>query len=253
MKKNCILGALLLAFSNSAAASSAIHENGVGSDPDGDTNPATRTYAVVNINANDVRLDQRFKIIDFEPPGGNGDTIKRLKKYGVTFERPVIRQICRGQRYFRYDSMCTYYAPASGAYAAYYRDDWGRPLAIRFDKPVCAFAVSLYPIGGREEEEFEAKIRGWTSDGVALKPARIKFTWSQNVLKWHVMAGAFFLDRHASRVEIELEGKKSRSNGFQFLIDDAAYAEDHCNDLLDYIKDESGFTTSSTGKIDSRK
>ena len=123
------------------------NENGIGPDPDRDGNPATRTLALASIGAEDARLDPRFRVISFEPPPGrHGDKIANqyAERFGAHFSKGLNRQICEeGQRYFRYDTFCSYIAPPSGAYAAHYRTDRRDPLVVTFDKPVCAAALSI--------------------------------------------------------------------------------------------------------------
>ncbi|HNS86919.1 MAG TPA: hypothetical protein PKH09_08440 [Parvularculaceae bacterium] len=161
-----VAGAAFLSISGANAQS---NENGYGADPDGDTNPATMTRAVANIGATDVRLDPRFTIVTFEPPpGAHNKPIKDFlaPRYGVGFSKGLRWQICDDQRYYQYDSLCTYIRPPSGSYAAYYRDDLKRPLHVTFDTgPVCGVVLSVYPPGGKEGEIFKVTLDAKKEDG----------------------------------------------------------------------------------------
>jgi len=103
-------------------ASGWVHENGIGPDPDKDTNPATITGPDILLGDPVLAADDpSYAVITFEaPPGGHGDVIINAykKKFGVSFLPKVTRQICKGQRHFQYNSMCTYEAAPSGRYAA---------------------------------------------------------------------------------------------------------------------------------------
>ncbi len=241
-------------FFSAALAQGLSHENGVGPDPDGDTNPATRTFALASIGAADARLDPRFSVISFEPPPGrHGDTIRNqyVKRFGVGFGKGLDRQVCEeGQRYFRYDTLCSYMAPPSGAYAAHYRTDRRDPLSVSFERPVCAAALSIYPIGGREGERFEATLTPYAGDR-KLKPAKIRFAWTQDTFRWRTMVGAFFLDRSADRVEIMLKSRDpaAKSDIVQFLIDDFGFIESGCEEVLDDIRDAVDFEVGAGGDL----
>ncbi|MDZ7628639.1 MAG: hypothetical protein U5J99_09605 [Parvularculaceae bacterium] len=238
------------ALASAALAQDQIHENGVGPDPDRDSNPATRTLALASIGAEDARLDPRFSVISFEPPPGrHGDHVRDqyVSKYGVSFSKGLNRQVCEeGQRYFQYDTLCSYIAPPSGAYAAHYRTDRRDPLSVAFAKPVCAAALSIYPIGGREGERFEVTLTPYSGDR-ALKPAKIRFAWTQDTFRWRTMIGGFFLDQSADRVEIMLRSKdaEAKSDIVQFLIDDFGSIETDCEKVLGDIRNATGFELGS--------
>lgn len=233
--------------SSALAQGGQFHENGIGPDPDRDSNPATRTFALASIGAEDARLDPRFRVISFEPPPGHhGDKIRQeyVERYGVGFSDGLKRQVCEeGQRYFRYDTLCTYIAPPSGAYAAHYRTDRRDPLSVTFQKPVCAAALSIYPIGGREGERFEATLTPYAGDR-KLKPAQVRFAWTQDTFRWRTMVGAFFLDQSADRVEIMIKSRDPiarKADIVQFLIDDFGTIERDCEKALEDIRRATGF------------
>lgn len=213
-----------------AAGAQPVRWNGAGPDPDGDSNPATNTRLLVKIgDGAEAALDPPFKIITFEaPPGGHGDVIRKQyeKKYGVAFSRGLKRQICEGQRYFQYNSECTYLRAPSGRFAAVYRDDWGRPLRIRFSRPVCAAALALYPTGGKEGEAYKVTLRPYADDETELPKVDFEFTWTNDTFRWRMMAGAYFLDRKAARLDVNIESKKDKKKIVRFLIDDVAAIED---------------------------
>lgn len=206
--------------------------NGAGPDPDGDSNPATNTRLLVRIgDAAEAALDPPFRVITFEaPPGGHGDVIRKQyqEKYGVTFSRGLKRQICEGQRYFQYNSECTYLRAPSGDYAAVYRDDWGRPLRIRFERAVCAASLAIYPTGGKEGEEYIITLQPYAGDDHPLKKVTVPFKWTHDTFRWRMMAGAYFTDLRATRVDVSIESrrKKSKNKIVRFLIDDVASIED---------------------------
>ncbi len=230
-----------------AAAQGQFHENGVGPDPDQDTNPATRTFALASIGAQDARLDPLFRVISFEPPPGrHAEKIgeQYAERFGVSFSKGLKRQICEeGQRYFRYDTFCAYISPPSGAYAAHYRTDRRDPLEVSFKTPVCAAALSIYPIGGREGERFEATLTPYAGDR-KLKPAKVRFAWTQDTFRWRTMVGGFFLDQSADRVEIMItsdDSSAAKSDIVQFLIDDFGTIEKDCEKALADIRKATGF------------
>lgn len=255
-----ILAGLAAAAAAGVLASAALaqggqfHENGIGPDPDGDSNPATRTLALASIGAEDARLDPRFRVISFEPPPGqHGDKIRNqyAERFGARFSKGLNRQICEeGQRYFRYDTFCSYIAPPSGAFAAHYRTDRREPLSITFEKPVCAAALSIYPIGGREGERFEATLTPYVGDR-KLETARIRFAWSQNTFRWGTMVGGFFLkaptgsgDEPVDRIEVMIRSRDPVSKNadiVQFLIDDFGTVDKDCEKVLDDIRKSTGF------------
>lgn len=234
------------AFASASHAQGQLHENGIGPDPDRDSNPATRTLALASIGAEDARLDPRFSVISFEPPPGrHGDHVRNqyASKYGVSFGKGLDRQVCEeGQRYFQYDTLCSYIAPPSGAFAAHYRTDRREPLSVAFADPVCAAALSIYPIGGREGERFEATLTPYSGDR-KLKPAKIRFAWTQDTFRWRTMVGGFFLDQSADRLEIMLKSKDpaAKSDIVQFLIDDFGTIKTGCEVVLADIREATGF------------
>ena len=245
------VAALGIAFSGLALAQS--HENGVGPDPDGDTNPATLTRAVANIGATDVKLDPRFTIMTFEPPPGAHNRVIRndyAKRFGVKFSKGLQWQICDDQRYFQYDSLCTYIRPPSGSYAAYYRDDLERPLTVTFnDGAVCGLVMSVYPPGGKEGEEFKVTLAAKKEDGSPAGKATVKFAWTQDTFRWRVMAGGFFLKAPAASVDVTVARVKDKGRVIQFLIDDLAYVKDDCESVLEEIRDVAGFSVSKDGTL----
>ncbi|MFZ5616789.1 MAG: hypothetical protein ACOZAA_05645 [Pseudomonadota bacterium] len=228
------------------------NENGYGPDPDGDTNPATKTRAIANIGATDVKLDPRFTILTFEPPpGAHGRVIKNqyTEKYGVAFGKGLEWQICDGQRYFEYDSLCTYIRPPSGSFAAYYRDDWRRPLSVSFAKPVCAVMMSIYPTGGKEDERFRATLKAKNANGDAVGSAKITFAWTQDTFRWRAMVGGFFLKEPAADIDVMVQRVEGAGDDIQFLIDDLAYVESGCEAILEQIKDVAGFEIGEDGTL----
>jgi hypothetical protein len=237
-------GAIL---SGAQAQNGQYHENGIGPDPDRDSNPATRTFALASIGAEDARLDARFRVISFEPPPGrHAEKLndQYADRYGVRFSKGLKRQICEeGQRYFRYDTLCSYIAPPSGAYAAHYRTDRRDPLVVSFKTPVCAAALSIYPIGGREGERFEAILTPYAGER-KLKPAKVRFAWTQDTFRWRTMVGGFFLDQSADRVEIMISSRDpiaKKADIVQFLIDDFGTIEKDCEKALEDIRKATGF------------
>ncbi len=249
--------------------------NGIGPDPDGDSNPATNTRTFAKIgDAAEASFDPPYRVVTFEaPPGAHQDKIvtQYAEKYGVRFSKGLRRQICEGQRYFRYDSQCTYRAAPSGKYAAVYRDDFHRPLTIEFQKPVCVAALAIYPTGGKEGERFEVSLQGYDKNGRKLDPAKIQFTWTDYTFRWRNMVGAYFLNNPATRVDVNVrsftkkpkrddaadndvdDGAKDdedaleeddddelvedRTKIVRFLIDDVAFIDDGCDKELRAVED----------------
>lgn len=243
----------VLAMSAPIGALAQSNENGYGPDPDGDTNPATRTRAVANVGATDVNLNPRFTIMNFEPPPGvHGGKIRDqyASKNGVAFGKGLKWQICDDQRYFQYDSLCTYIRPPSGLYAAYYRDDRKSPLKISFNKPVCAVMMSIYPPGGREGEKFTATLKAKNSKDEDAGTATITFAWTLDTFRWRVMAGGFFLKEPASSLDVTIARAENPGEVIQFLIDDLAYIETGCDAALEEIKTVAGFVVSEDGVLE---
>lgn len=232
--------AAMLAGAALAADQGGGHRNGIGPDPDGDTNPATNTRAMARIgDAAEAALDPPYRVITFETPGKHGEKIglQYAKEFGVAFGPGVTRQICEGQRYFRYDSDCTYRRAPSGRFAALYQDAWRRPLEIHFANPVCVAALAIYPTGGKEGEDYRVRIQPYAADGRKLPRASVRFSWTQDTFRWRLMAGAFMLKERASRIEVEVDSIDQRRKNVRFLIDDVAFVENGCDEALAEIVD----------------
>lgn len=244
-----------LAFSAALASTPALaqsHENGYGPDPDGDSNPATRTRAIANIGATDINLDPRFTVMTFEPPpGSHGGAIRGQysARYGAEFSKGLEWQICDGERFDQYDSLCTYIRPPSGSYAAYYRDDWKRPLNVTFKEPVCAMTMSVYPTGGKEGEKFKVTLKARQANGDPAGTASVTFAWTQDTFRWRVMAGGFFLNHPASSVDVTVARVENAGDVLQFLIDDLAYAKTGCEEVLEEIRDVAGVEVGEDGML----
>lgn len=215
-----------------------VHENGIGPDPDGDANPATDTGGL-SVSGAAAALDDGapYAVIDFEaPPGAHGDPLSAQYKdeFGVSFGPGLTRQICEGQRRFAYDTLCAYEAAPSGAYAAGYANDLNAPFEISFDRPVCVVAMAIYPTGGKEGEPFRLTIRAWDEDGASLPPVAVEFEWTQDTVRWRHMAGAYYLDRRASKLSLRMESldARERRDILRFLIDDVAIIETGCGEAL---------------------
>lgn len=214
------------------------HENGIGADPDNDANPATDTGGI-SISGDGALLgeDAPYAVINFEaPPGRHGEALKEQYRdeFGVFFGDGLTRQVCQGQRRFAYDSICTYEAAPSGAYAAGYHDPLNRPLIIEFDRPVCVAAMAVYPTGGKEGEPFKLNIDAWDSQGRALTPVEITFEWTKQTVRWRHMAGAYYLGDRAAKISIRMQSldRKEQNKILRFLIDDIAMIEDGCEEAL---------------------
>lgn len=228
------------------------HENGYGPDPDGDTNPATRTRAIANIGATDINLDPRFTVMTFDPPPGahNGSIRNQYaERFGVGFSKGLRWQICDDQRYFQYDSLCTYIRPPSGVFAAYYRDDWKRPLKIEFAKPVCAAMMAVYPTGGKEGEKFKVTLAARKANGESAGETTVVFAWTQDTFRWRVMVGGFFLSAPAAAIDVTVARVENAGDVLQFLIDDLAFVESGCEAVLEEIKDVAGFEVGASGLL----
>ena len=215
-----------------------VHENGIGPDPDGDTNPATETGFISLVgDAAEAADDPPYEVITFEPPpGDHGDAItETYQDTGIVFGVGLTRQICDGPRHGSYDTMCTYEAAPSGEFAAGYLDYLNRPLEIEFSKPVCVVAMAIYPTGGKEGEPFELTISGWTESGAKLSDAKIEFEWTQNTIRWRHMAGAYYLGDRAKKITVSMrsrDGAESRKV-LRYLIDDVAFVSDNCEKALE--------------------
>ncbi|MBB5519819.1 hypothetical protein [Amphiplicatus metriothermophilus] len=219
-------------------------ENGYGPDPDRDDNPATNTRLMARIGAAaEATLQPPYRTITFEAPlSRHGEAVGKqyAKEFGVTFGPGLTRQLCVGQRYFQYDSACTYRRAPSGRFAALYRDDWGRPLKIRFAAPVCALVLAIYPTGGEEGEKFEAIIQPYGPDEEKLDKAVAPFTWTSETFRWRLMVGVYLLDRRATRIEASVVSKDNTEKNVRFLIDDVAFVKEGCDEFLAEIRNAAG-------------
>ena len=245
MMRTIFLCCTFLALPLAAAAQDGnlVHENGIGPDPDNDTNPATVTGVIKRVgDAAEASSDAPYRVITFEPPPGkHGEVIRKDYEtlFGVTFGDGLSRQICEGQRRFYYDSICTYEAAPSGEYAAGYLDYLNAPLRVEFDMPVCVVTMAIYPTGGKEEEPFTVTIRGWDEDGEALPPADAEFEWTKNTVRWRHMAGAYYLGAKAKTISIEMKSGSASERGdvLRFLIDDFAFVQEDCEAVLAEFSD----------------
>lgn len=245
MRKHHLLAGLAGAVTISALAfSGAGAQNGAGPDADGDSNPAVNTKLIARIgDAAEAALDPPFKIVTFETDrNGHNEAIasQKVDNRTVSFSEGLTRQICTGQRYFRYDTQCTYLAAPSGKFAAVYRDEFQRPLSIEFEAPVCAAALAVYPTGGSEGEAFKVTLQPYSAEGGALEKAEYEFKWTKDTFRWRLMAGAFFLTEKAKRVEVTVSSKMNARKPVRFLIDDVAFIEDDCALAMDDINAAGG-------------
>lgn len=236
--------ALFAAVTAHASEPGYVHENGIGPDPDRDTNPATITRPIQKQERADGDLDGPYRVIDFEiPPGRHGEIIREdyAKTFGVHFGGGVTRQVCEGQRRFYYDSICTYEAAPSGQYAAGYYDYLNKPLTIEFDRPVCVATLAIYPTGAAQKEPFKVIINGWDEMGLPLPEAEAEFEWNKNTVRWRNMAGAYYINGRAKKIEVTMKsGKDPKGKDIlRFLIDDLAFVEEGCEEVLaDFIEQE---------------
>lgn len=231
-----------------------VHENGIGPDPDHDTNPATITGVIKRVgDAAQAASDAPYRVVTFEaPPGAHGDIIRKAyeKDFGVKFGRGLTRQICEGQRRFYYDSICTYEAAPSGQYAAGYTNYLNAPLLIEFDRPVCVVTMAIYPTGGQEREPFTVTINGWDASGAPLPAAHAEFEWTQNTVRWRHMAGAYYIGARASKITVGMKSGTASQAGdvLRFLIDDVAFVQEGCEDVLDGFIEEAVAIEPSLGE-----
>jgi len=223
-----------------------IHENGIGPDPDRDSNPATNTRIIPFIgDAKKASQDPVHTVITFEPPPGEHGQIiddHYKEQYGLSFGKGLSRQICTSKRLLHYDTMCTYEAPTSGEYAAGYLSHNNHPLFIEFDKPVCVVTMSIYPTGGKEGEPFEFTIEGWSETGQRFSQEKVGFKWTNNTVRWRNMAGAYFIGQPAKRISISMRSKDAveSKKTLRYLIDDFAFVNDQCDAALDDIQQRTG-------------
>ncbi|MBY0422169.1 MAG: hypothetical protein K2Q06_07690, partial [Parvularculaceae bacterium] len=192
-----------------------------------DGNPAVKTRGFMRIgDAAEAAFDPPWRVVTFDlPPGKIGErlTTQYARHYGVSFSQGLTRQLCNGQRDGFLDTQCTYLRAPSGRIAAAYRDDWGAPLVINFDAPVCAAAMAIYPTGGKEGEKFRIRLVPVAADGDALPKAELFFTWTENTFRWRLMAGVESLDKRATRVRVTVDSLDNPKVAVRFLLDDVAY------------------------------
>jgi hypothetical protein len=226
------VASMALALTAQAAARGG---NGVGPDPDGDGNPATNTRGFIRIgDAAEAAFDPPYRVITFEaPPGAHNEPLKTqyADKFGVSFGTGVRRQIC-GNRYFQYDTQCTYLRAPSGRFAALYRHDWGAPMTVKFAKPVCVAATAIYPTGGKQGEAFKVTLEPFAADGTALPKSVMRFTWEENTFRWRLMAGVYMLKERATSVKVRVDSVDEPKKAVRFLMDDLAFIDTGCEDAL---------------------
>ena len=220
-----------------------VHENGIGSDPDGDSNPATITGGVSlagdePVNASDNVLS--FEVIrdQVAPKPGEDIAASYQESHGVIFGPGLSRQQCTSQQQFRQMSICTYEAAPSGKYAAGYGNHLNRPLTVEFDDPACIITMAIYPTGGKEDEPFELTIEGWNDSGTKLPTVKVDFNWTDHTMRWRHMAGAYYLGDEAKKISIGMrskDGKEARKM-LRFLIDDFSFTNDKCAETLAAFK-----------------
>lgn len=263
-----------------------VHENGVGPDPDNDSNPATDTSVVPFVfDAVEAAYDPPYAVITFEPPPGrHGEAILRdyEEKFGVTFGRGLSWQICEGQRHFEYDTMCTYDAAPSGRFAAGYVSHVNAPLLIKFSRPVCVVTMAIYPTGGRESERFKFRIEAWNDAGEKLPDARAEFRWTNDTVRWRNMAGAYYLDQPAKTIAVSMKStrririedatdyveeelpeaarydekerkRKTKERVVRWLIDDLAFVETGCEEAMESIAGRAGANPEATAEAPAEK
>jgi hypothetical protein len=227
---------LFLAAAGLVSGAAFAAPNGEGPDPDGDSNPAVNTKLFARIgDAAEAALDPPFQILTFEAPRvRHGEKVleetvgEQDLKRKVTFSGGLSRQICKGQLYFRYDTQCTYMAAPSGEMAALYRNEWGRPLKVTFEKPVCAAALAAYPTGGQEGERYQIELQPYDAAGEKLDKVAYEFTWTNDTYRWRLMAGAFFGSDKAARIDVNFASLSNPKKVVRFLIDDLAFIENDC-------------------------
>lgn len=209
------------------AATFALRGDGVGADPDGDGNPAVKTRGFMRIgDAAEAAFDPPWRVVTFDlPPGKIGErlTTQYAPHFGVSFSTGLTRQLCNGQRDGYFDTQCTYLRAPSGRIAAAYRDDWGAPLEIRFEAPICAAAMAIYPTGGKEGERFRIRLTPFAENGDALPKQDLFFTWTENTFRWRLMAGVETLDKLATRLRVTVDSLDNPTVAVRFLLDDVAY------------------------------
>lgn len=222
-----------------------VHENGIGPDPDNDTNPATDTTILPFVGEVLTGADGTvFPVIHFEPPPGtHGEAIRTdyEGKYGVTFGPGLSWQVCEGQRHFYYNSMCTYEAPTSGKFAAGYLNYLNSPLVIEFEEPVCLVSMSMYPTGAKQREPFVFKIQGWGTDGLPIDSAQEEFEWRKETVRFRNIAGAYFDGKPAKKIAVSMQSLDplEASETLRYLIDDLAFVSGSCEDAIDEIEKRS--------------
>ncbi|MEM9704887.1 MAG: hypothetical protein AAF850_02280 [Pseudomonadota bacterium] len=208
--------------------------NGIGSDKDGDTNPATNVFLTPLIGADeDARFDPPYRVVTFESKlkdHGKEVETRFRDALGVSFSSGLRLQVCEGQRYYQYNSECTYLRAPSGKFAAAFRDDFRRPLTISFDGGACTVALAIQPTGGKENELFEASLQGYSASGAKLTKMTAPMRWTKNTFRWRHMLQAYFTDEPAARVEVSVISKDRRSRPVRFLIDDVAYLDSGCGE-----------------------
>ena len=225
---------------------SLVHENGIGPDPDGDTNPATITRVVAFQGASEkLNTSAPYHLITFEPPPGrHGELIIKDygEEFGATFSKGLRWQECRGSRHGLYDSLCVYPAPTSGVFAAVYETANNKPLTIEFEKPACLATMSIYPTGGEDGEQFTLFISGWDEEGNRLTQASETFSWQKNIVRFDNLAGAFFDGAPAKKLSVTLTRANKPYENIRFLIDDLGFVSEQCETAVADIERSLGVT-----------
>ncbi|MEM6536204.1 MAG: hypothetical protein AAF668_00590 [Pseudomonadota bacterium] len=191
--------------------------NGIGSDPDGDGNPATNVFSVSNIRGPFApSFDAPFDIITFDPPPAAANQListQYKSSKGVTFSDGLYLQVCDGARHGKYDSRCVYEAPPSGKFAAIHSSAVSNALEIKFDDPICAASIAVYPVGGSEGEEFSVSLTLLNEDSVngtleKIENSRIGISWTNDTVRWRSNVFAFSEKASADAIRIELRSHR---------------------------------------------
>ena len=223
-----------------------VHENGIGPDPDGDTNPATDTTVVPFVGEILVGADgTTFPVLHFEPPPGtHGEPIVEdyHKDFGVKFGPGLSWQICEGQRHFQYNSMCTYEAPTSGDFAAGYVNRLNRPLVIEFDEPICFVSMSIYPTGAKKDEPFLFSIEGRDSADQVIDSASLEFEWNKDTVRFNNIAGAYFTQQSPNKIAISMRSLDpgEAKTTLRYLIDDLSFLGGSCDAAVSEVEERTG-------------
>ena len=228
---SALLLAMMAAGPTYAQGGSGVHENGIGRDHDGDTNPATETRSGAAFNPSRTQYDSSYSVISFDDGAarsGKQVASSYQRDVGVAFSSGLTFEQCAPPQNTDHAGMCPYYAAPSGRFVGGFDAYHHGELRANFAREACVVAMSVYPTGGEAGEIFEVRLRGENPAGVPITEQTKVFTWRASTIKWQNEVGVYFTGDTAKNVFISVKSLRHPKRPVRFLIDDFAFVEVGC-------------------------